>query len=152
MTVALAVDQSAVDIEHYRPQAVSDYLAHHSSKSLSSTSVARVVGRGHARATLRRRCGTRPGKRLLGHLAERAEVTGARRAPGRSTRTHPARYGEPLLGAEIHFEPFLHLADLSAEDALIAWGGFWFHRESSDEGWHIVDDEELTEVTGEPRT
>jgi hypothetical protein len=55
-------------------------------------------------------------------------------------------------GREVHFEPFLHLADLSAEEALIAWGGFWFRRASSDEGWHIVDDEELTEVTGEPRT
>ena len=57
-----------------------------------------------------------------------------------------------MPGAEVHFEPFLHLADLSAEEALIAWGGFWFHRESSDDRWHIVDDEELSEVTGEPRT
>ncbi len=57
-----------------------------------------------------------------------------------------------MPGREVHFEPFLHLADLSSEDALIAWGGFWFRRESPDDGWHIVDDEELSEVTGEPRT
>jgi len=57
-----------------------------------------------------------------------------------------------LPGGETHFEPFLHLADLSSEDALIAWGGFWFQRQSSDARWHIVDDEELAEVTGEPRT
>ncbi len=57
-----------------------------------------------------------------------------------------------MLGREIHFEPFLHLADLSAEDALIAWGGFWFHRESAGAQWHIVDDEELSEAAGEPRT
>lgn len=56
------------------------------------------------------------------------------------------------MAAQVHFEPFLHLVDLSAEEALIAWGGFWFQRESSEEGWHIVDDEELTEVTGETRT
>jgi tartrate-resistant acid phosphatase type 5 len=53
---------------------------------------------------------------------------------------------------EIHFEPFLHLVDLSAEHALIAWGGFWFHRETEDGSWHIADDEELTEVSGEERT
>ena len=57
-----------------------------------------------------------------------------------------------MLGADVHFEPFLHLADLSAEDALIAWGGFWFHRESVDAQWHVVDDEELSEAAGEPRT
>ncbi|HEV2773921.1 MAG TPA: fibronectin type III domain-containing protein, partial [Thermoleophilaceae bacterium] len=57
-----------------------------------------------------------------------------------------------MPGDQVHFEPFLHLADLSAEEALIAWGGFWFHRESSDDRWHIVDDEELSEVAGEPRT
>ncbi len=57
-----------------------------------------------------------------------------------------------MPGSEVHFEPFLHLADLSANEALIAWGGFWFHRGSPDEGWHIVDDEELSEVAGESRT
>ncbi|MBA3421434.1 MAG: fibronectin type III domain-containing protein, partial [Thermoleophilaceae bacterium] len=57
-----------------------------------------------------------------------------------------------MAGREVHFEPFLHLADLSTEEALIAWGGFWFQREASDDGWHIVDDEDLPEVTGEPRT
>lgn len=69
-----------------------------------------------------------------------------------STRARPARYGPPVPGREVHFEPFLHLVDLDADEALIAWGGFWFHRASSDERWHIVDDEELSEVAGEPRT
>jgi hypothetical protein len=128
MTVALAVDQGAVDIEHDRLQAVSDYLAHHSSKSLSSAGAARVA------------------EGVVGHEARGPPCARL------STRTPPARYGKPVPGAEVHFEPFLHLADLSAEEALIAWGGFWFRRASSDEGWHIVDDEELTEVTGEPRT
>ncbi len=30
--------------------------------------------------------------------------------------------------AETHFEPFLHLADVGPDRALVAWGGFWFHR------------------------
>src|SRR5690554_6322398 len=48
---------------------------------------------------------------------------------------------------EVHFEPFLHLAGLTAEDALIAWGGFYFRRGDSSYGeWRIVDDEELREV------
>ena len=51
---------------------------------------------------------------------------------------------------EVHFEPFLHMAGLTAEDALIAWGGFYFRRGDSSYGeWRIVDDEELHEVAGE---
>jgi tartrate-resistant acid phosphatase type 5 len=51
---------------------------------------------------------------------------------------------------EIHFEPFLHLVDVGAEEALIAWGGFYFRRGDSPYGeWRIVDDEELREVAGE---
>ena len=54
---------------------------------------------------------------------------------------------------EVHFEPFLHLADLGEEHALIAWGGFYFRRGDSSYGdWRIVDDEELGEVAGRPRT
>ena len=30
--------------------------------------------------------------------------------------------------------------------ALVAWGGFWFHREDADARWDIVDDEQLGEV------
>src|SRR5215204_3389236 len=51
---------------------------------------------------------------------------------------------------EVHFEPFLHLVDLGAEEALIAWGGFYFRRGNSSYGeWRIVDDEELRQVAGE---
>jgi tartrate-resistant acid phosphatase type 5 len=51
---------------------------------------------------------------------------------------------------EVHFEPFLHLVDVGAEEALIAWGGFYFRRGDSSYGeWRIVDDEELREVAGE---
>jgi len=51
---------------------------------------------------------------------------------------------------EVHFEPFLHLVDLGTEEALIAWGGFYFRRGDSPYGeWRIVDDEELREVAGE---
>ena len=50
---------------------------------------------------------------------------------------------------EVHFEPFLHLVDVGAEEALIAWGGFYFRRGDSPYGeWRIVDDEELREVAG----
>ena len=52
-----------------------------------------------------------------------------------------------MPGFEIHFEPFLHLADLGEEHALIAWGGFYFRRGDSSYGeWRVVDDEELAEV------
>ena len=54
---------------------------------------------------------------------------------------------------EVHFEPFLHLADLGEEHALIAWGGFYFRRGDSTYGeWRVVDDEELVAVAGRPRS
>jgi tartrate-resistant acid phosphatase type 5 len=54
---------------------------------------------------------------------------------------------------DVHFEPFLHLAGLGHDEALIAWGGFYFRRGDSPYGeWRIVDDEELAAVSGEPRT
>src|SRR5688572_29829497 len=41
-------------------------------------------------------------------------------------------------------------ADLGAEQAMIAWGGFYFRRGDSPYGeWRIVDDEELRGVAGE---
>ena len=50
---------------------------------------------------------------------------------------------------EVHFEPFLHLADLGEDHALIAWGGFYFRRGDSSYGeWRVVDDEELEQVAG----
>jgi predicted phosphodiesterase len=45
---------------------------------------------------------------------------------------------------DTHFEPFLHLAGLGDDEALLAWGGFHFRR--ADGGsWRLVDDEELPE-------
>jgi tartrate-resistant acid phosphatase type 5 len=53
----------------------------------------------------------------------------------------------------VHFEPFLQLADLADDEALIAWGGFYFRHGDSPYGeWRIVDDEELAEVAGPGRT
>ena len=49
---------------------------------------------------------------------------------------------------EIHQEPFIHLVDLSHDRALIAWGAFYFVRQSVDQSWVIVDDEQLPELTG----
>jgi hypothetical protein len=40
------------------------------------------------------------------------------------------RTGE-LDAFEVHFEPFLQLADLGSEEVLIAWGGFYFRRGDS---------------------
>lgn len=42
-----------------------------------------------------------------------------------------------------HFEPFLHLVDVTHGRALIAWGGFFFERQDADHRWKIVDDERL---------
>lgn len=54
---------------------------------------------------------------------------------------------------ETHFEEFVHLAGLGHDEALIAWGGFYFRRGDSPYGeWRIVDDEELAAVAPTPRT
>ncbi len=47
---------------------------------------------------------------------------------------------------ETHFEPFVHLVEVAHDRALIAWGGFWFSRDTPTARWHIVDDEQLGEV------
>ena len=41
---------------------------------------------------------------------------------------------------ETRFEPFVHLADVAPDRALIAWGGFWFRRADQDARWGIVND------------
>lgn len=52
-----------------------------------------------------------------------------------------------MADLDVHFEPFLNLADVGAEEALISWGGFYFRRGDSSYGeWRIVDDEELQQV------
>ena len=47
---------------------------------------------------------------------------------------------------DTHFEPFVHLAELGPDRALIAWGGFWFHRDDPAGRWQIVDDSKLAEL------
>jgi tartrate-resistant acid phosphatase type 5 len=50
---------------------------------------------------------------------------------------------------EHHFEPYVHLVDVTHEAALVAWGGFWFRLPSggSPDQAVIVDDEDLGEVS-----
>jgi tartrate-resistant acid phosphatase type 5 len=47
---------------------------------------------------------------------------------------------------ETHFEPFVHLVDVADDRALIAWGGFWFHRDGAGRRWQIVGDRHLDRV------
>lgn len=44
---------------------------------------------------------------------------------------------------ELHFEPFVHLAGLTDDQALIAWGGFYFLRSPSGR-WRVVQDDQLS--------
>ncbi len=43
----------------------------------------------------------------------------------------------------LHFEPFVHLVDVDDDQALVAWGGFWFTPFEDGRGWRTLDDEEL---------
>ncbi|MGI9031667.1 MAG: purple acid phosphatase family protein [Ilumatobacteraceae bacterium] len=43
---------------------------------------------------------------------------------------------------ELHFEPFVHLVDVTDQSALVAWGGFFLCRRD-DKGWFVVDDDDL---------
>jgi hypothetical protein len=45
-------------------------------------------------------------------------------------------------GAGRHFEPFVHLVDVTDTAALVAWGGFWLDRDDRG-GCRVVDDEAL---------
>jgi hypothetical protein len=40
-----------------------------------------------------------------------------------------------------HFEPFLHLVDVTERSALVAWGGYYLRR--GEHGWVVVDDDDL---------
>jgi tartrate-resistant acid phosphatase type 5 len=44
---------------------------------------------------------------------------------------------------QTHFEPYLYLAGLTHDSALIAWGGFYFSARDRGSAWQIVDDERL---------
>src|SRR5687767_550244 len=46
---------------------------------------------------------------------------------------------------EFHAEPYLHLAALSHESALITWGAFYFKTRTHKQ-WKIVDDRDLRYV------
>ncbi|MDY7099871.1 MAG: metallophosphoesterase [Actinomycetota bacterium] len=49
----------------------------------------------------------------------------------------------------LHFEPFVHLAGLTHDDALISWGGFWFRMPDEPAGhWSIVEDPDLAGFDG----
>ena len=51
-----------------------------------------------------------------------------------------------------HFEPFLYLAGLTHDDALVAWGGFWFRDPDLDGAdWQIVEDPDLAGELGTGR-
>jgi tartrate-resistant acid phosphatase type 5 len=47
---------------------------------------------------------------------------------------------------DTHFEPFVHLVDVTDDRALIAWGGFWFRRDDPDGRWRVIGDGRLREV------
>lgn len=46
----------------------------------------------------------------------------------------------------LHFEPFVHLADVDDDQALIAWGGFLFAPFLDGHGTCLIDDEALPQV------
>ena len=52
------------------------------------------------------------------------------------------------MPGETHREPFIHLAEVTHDRALIGWGAFWFERSDADHRWEIVDDERLHRLVG----
>ncbi len=46
------------------------------------------------------------------------------------------------MASASHFEPYLHLAGLTADAALISWGGFWF-QEGDDGRLQLADDDQI---------
>ena len=47
---------------------------------------------------------------------------------------------------DTHFEPFVHLVDVTDDRALIAWGGFWFSRRHPDGRWRVVGDDRVGDL------
>lgn len=45
--------------------------------------------------------------------------------------------------SQSHFEPFLHLVDVTHARVLVAWGGFFFERPDAGHRWGTVDDDRL---------
>jgi hypothetical protein len=53
---------------------------------------------------------------------------------------------------DTHLEPFVHLAGLTHDDALIAWGAFFFDDPDDDgRGWSIVEDDAVHAVAPDPQ-
>lgn len=44
---------------------------------------------------------------------------------------------------KLHFEPYVHLADLTPTTAVIAWGGFYFYRSLFTGSWTLTHDHQL---------
>lgn len=55
------------------------------------------------------------------------------------------------MPAETRTEPFVHLVDVSHDSALVAWGAFWFQRESPDRQWLVVERGRIEQVAGRTR-
>lgn len=53
-----------------------------------------------------------------------------------------------MTGPELHREPFVHLADVTHDAVLVAWGAFWFRHDERNERWEIVDDDDLPRRVG----
>lgn len=51
--------------------------------------------------------------------------------------------GGRSTGEDLHFEPFVRLASLGEDRALVAWGGFWFRPAPDGIGHRIVEDADL---------
>lgn len=53
-----------------------------------------------------------------------------------------------MSSTQTHVEPFVHLAEVTSDGALVAWGAFWFQRDSPQEQWRIVPHDRLEQVAG----
>jgi len=56
-----------------------------------------------------------------------------------------------MVKNNLHFEPYVQLAELTSTTALIAWGGFYFYRSFFTGRWQLAHDHQLEEL-GIPRT
>ncbi|MDP3892125.1 metallophosphoesterase [Nocardioides sp.] len=54
----------------------------------------------------------------------------------------------PSTSRDVRREPFVVLADLAHDRALVTWGAFYFVRHHADQRWAIVEDDHLPELAG----
>jgi predicted phosphodiesterase len=64
------------------------------------------------------------------------------------TATSPADSDAADPQREVRREPFVVLADLAHDRALVTWGAFYFVRHHPDHRWEIVDDQHLPDLVG----